>query len=221
MQDKKSENWKTFTLPSEIYTLLNNSPAITIPESREELLQMSLGSSQNNKFNVEYPLENKGTINEAIVTRCRNGIAVNYPEPYMRRRDPNCMLVADDSPSEKMRYYDRFGESFDSLRAKIFSWLQSQKLILLPFISGNKDFGYDSLLLAPINAAFFAAALADLQGLLPSTSYMDNFNPRAIIFLAPPFRHTHCHGKQIVIHNRTPSIHEIHSLNLYPGPKQN
>ena len=54
--------------------------------------------------------------------------------------------------------------------------------------------------------------------MLPSSSYNDFFSPRAIIFLAPPFRHTHCDGKQIVIHNRTPDIHEIHSLNLYPGP---
>ena len=44
------------------------------------------------------------------------------------------------------------------------------------------------------------------------------FNPRAIIFLAPPFRHTCFEGKQIVIHNRLDRIHEVFSYNLYPGP---
>ena len=38
------------------------------------------------------------------------------------------------------------------------------------------------------------------------------------MFLAPPFRHTHFDGKQIVVHNRTEEIHEVHSFNLYPGP---
>ena len=46
----------------------------------------------------------------------------------------------------------------------------------------------------------------------------DDFKPRAIIYLAPPFRHTHCDGQQIVVHNRVNGLHEIFSLNLYLGP---
>ena len=53
LKDKKNESWKNFNLPTEIYSLLNNSPAITIPESRKELLQLSLGSSQAKEFNVD------------------------------------------------------------------------------------------------------------------------------------------------------------------------
>ena len=34
-------------------------------------------------------------VKEAEVVRCRNGAAVNYPEDYMRRRDPDCMRIAD------------------------------------------------------------------------------------------------------------------------------
>ena len=36
--------------------------------------------------------------------------------------------------------------------------------------------------------------------------------------MAPPFRHTHFNGKQVVVHNRTPGLHEVFSYNLYPGP---
>ena len=44
------------------------------------------------------------------------------------------------------------------------------------------------------------------------------FVPRAIIYVAPPFRHTHFEGKQVCVHNRLNHCHEIFSYNLYPGP---
>ncbi|MFB0935387.1 MAG: DUF4914 family protein, partial [Propionivibrio sp.] len=45
-----------------------------------------------------------------------------------------------------------------------------------------------------------------------------DFDPKAVIFVAPPFRHTHFKGKQMVVHNRRPGRHELFSYNLYPGP---
>jgi hypothetical protein len=45
-----------------------------------------------------------------------------------------------------------------------------------------------------------------------------DFTPRAIIYLVPPFRHTHFDGRQVVVHNRLPGMHELFSYNLYPGP---
>src|SRR5256885_4569333 len=44
------------------------------------------------------------------------------------------------------------------------------------------------------------------------------FLPRAIIYVAPVFRHTHFAGKQVVVHNRRDGLHELFSYNLYPGP---
>jgi len=38
------------------------------------------------------------------------------------------------------------------------------------------------------------------------------------VYVAPTFRHTHFDGKQIVVHNRTNSRHDIFAYNLYPGP---
>lgn len=47
---------------------------------------------------------------------------------------------------------------------------------------------------------------------------IDVFEPKAVIYVAPPFRHTHFNGKQVVVHNRLNGVHEIFSYNLYPGP---
>ena len=38
----------------------------------------------------------KGRVVEAVACRVKNGISANYLEPYMRRRDPDCMVIADD-----------------------------------------------------------------------------------------------------------------------------
>ena len=210
--------WWRLRLPADVVATLEASPEVLVPRSRSQLIKLSLGETGDAQFEVSYDVPGHGRVVEATVTRCRNGVAVNYAEPYMRRRDPDCMVVADEGPSEKPRFVDRFETPFAPLRRAILAWLGEQELIALPFVSGSPQFGYDSLLIAPKNAAFFAAALADLQGMLPGIDIEDGFTPRAIIFLAPPFRHSHCAGKQVVVHNRMADLHEIHSLNLYPGP---
>jgi hypothetical protein len=57
-----------------------------------------------------------------------------------------------------------------------------------------------------------------LQGILDEKALSPDFDPKAVIFVAPPFRHTHFKGKQMVVHNRRPGRHELFSYNLYPGP---
>ncbi|MGB4661391.1 MAG: DUF4914 family protein, partial [Mobilitalea sp.] len=163
-------------------------------------------------------VEGIGTVLEATVTKCKNGVVVNYMDDYMRRRDPDCLLVADQKDTDKPKYEDVYQSDFNVLRNDTFDWLKKQELIFFPFKSGGLEYGYDSLLIAPSNAGFFAAGLADLQGFLNIDEISYDFQPRAIIFLAPPFRHTHFDGKQIVVHNRLQKIHEVYSYNLYPGP---
>jgi hypothetical protein len=50
-----------------------------------------------------------------------NGISANYTETYMRRRDPDTLVVADDKPSDKPKFADRFGYEFSSLREESFN----------------------------------------------------------------------------------------------------
>mgnify|MGYP000170983447 CR=1 FL=1 len=204
-------------LPADVQAVLDRAPRVTIPATRNDLIEMALGGHGADVFEVAYEVPGLGRIIEASVVRCRNGLAVNYTEAYMRRRDPDCMVVGDDKPTDKPRFHERFGSPFACLREQVLSWLGEQHLVLVPFRPG-RTLGVDALLIAPANAAFFAAALADLQHMVPLNETPGPFRPRAIIFLAPPFRHTHCRGRQVVVHNRRNGHHEVFSLNLYPGP---
>ena len=205
-------------LPKELEEIISKAGKIIIPESREHLLELAFGGSGNNLFEVAYDIPGKGNVIEATVARCKNGAVVNYTDEYLRRRDPNCMLIGDDKQSDKEHYRDRFGEDFTDVREKTFQWLSEQDLIIMPFMTSGDELGYPMLLVAPANTGFFAAGLADLQKLVPVSEIEEGFTPKAIIYLAPTFRHTHFKGKQIVVHNRLDEIYELFSFNLYPGP---
>jgi len=178
---------------------------------------MALGTPEANSFEVRYEV-NGEFITEATIVRCKNGVAVNFSSDYMRRRDPDCLVVADDCPTDKQTYEEIYGESFSSLREKTFDWLGKQELIITPFMAGGKDYGYEAVLIAPRNAAFFACGLAGLQHFVNIDEYEGAFTPKAVIYLAPPFRHTHFDGKQIVVHSRSDELYEMFAYNLYPGP---
>jgi hypothetical protein len=207
-----------FPLPPHVAAVVRAAPAVQVVESREELIELACGGPGCDLFEVGYDTPGRGWVLEATVARCRNGAAVNYLDAYMRRRDPDSMVVADDAPSDKPRFEDRFGVPFARARQDILDWLSGQELILVPFRSGHADHGYDSLFIGPANAGFFAGGLADLQGYVAGSQTGPDFRPRAFIYLAPPFRHTLCDGQQVVVHDRSDDLHEIFSLNLYPGP---
>ncbi|MEE8441489.1 MAG: DUF4914 family protein [Spirochaetia bacterium] len=207
-----------FVVPNELEAVLRETDVI-LPESRAHLYELAFMGEENDFIEVAYGVEGRGMVVEATVARCKNGAAVNYPEPYMRRRDPEAMVIADDLPTDKVRYRDRFKSDFGSVRDASFKWLRDQeRLIVLPFRSGDKHSGCPTLLVAPDNAGFFVAGLADLQGFIPRDRIPRGFTPEAVIYLVPPFRHTYFDGKQVVIHNRLPGMHELFSYNLYPGP---
>ncbi len=205
-------------LPAELVSVIDRCPNLIIPTTKDELARLTFGSTNVDSVDVVYNVEGE-IVKEATVVRCKNGVVVNYMEDYMRRRDPECMVIADDLPTDKVRYSDRYENSFDDTRAETFEWLAKQELLVLPFLAGGVACGYDALLVCPSNAAFFAAGLADLQKFISIDDVTDRtFTPRAIIYLAPPFRHTHFDGKQVVVHNRLDNMHEMFAYNLYPGP---
>ncbi|WHH60127.1 DUF4914 family protein [Petroclostridium sp. X23] len=213
-----NQMFKKFIISEELTDLLAKRHDVVIPECHEEILSMALGNKENDLFKVVYDVPGFGKINEVTVTRCNNGAIVNYTDADMRRRGPDCMVIADKKETDKPRYRDIYGDNFQSLRKDTFKWLKTQKLLLLPFMVGGMELGYPAILVAPQNAAFFAGGLADLQGFIPRSQIPKDFKPRAAIFLAPPFRHTHFDGKQVVVHNRLTDMHELFSYNLYPCP---
>jgi len=210
--------WEKMNLPQEVQVLLQNQEKVIIPESREELFDLSLGEKYQKKFQVAYNVKGKGPVVEAEVVRCKNGIAINYMDMYMRRRDPNSMVIGDNKPTDKRTYKESFGIEFEGVRQETLEWLNEQELIMLPFYAGGSKMGYEAIMIGPKNAAFFATALADLQAFIPAEDIREGFTPRAVVYVAPPFRHTHFEGKQVVVHNRMDHLHEVFSYNLYPGP---
>ncbi|MBD3422392.1 MAG: DUF4914 family protein [Chitinivibrionales bacterium] len=219
MSERENEIFDRIVVSDHVRTLLRSARSCRFVGDRSTLLNLVLGNSLNKTFDVGYDVDGR-FVKEVHVARCKNGFAVNYLDPYMRRRDPECMLIGDDRPSDKTRFEERQGNKFSVVREQTFSWLKDQDLIVTAFTLGafERDEGYGGLLVAPANAGFFIAGLADLQGILDIPQLNEKFTVHTAVFLAPPFRHTHFGGKQVVVHNRLQDLYEIFSFNLYPGP---
>ncbi len=211
-------HFEKFVLPEDTREALQRSSFIYYPDSKDQLIEMCYGPTHTSIFDVNYDIPGMGTVKEAEVARCKNGPSVNFMEDYMRRRDPHCMLIGDELPTDKPRFADEMGYEFKTLRKETMDWLADQPVILLPFRAGGVYFGYDSLVVCPANAAFFALAIANIQGFVGIKEIGKSYEPKSIIYVAPPFRHTHFNGKQAVVHQRSENLHEVFSYNLYPGP---
>ncbi|MGC9471195.1 MAG: DUF4914 family protein [Bacteroidales bacterium] len=209
---------KKVVLPPDVHGLLSRACSFRIFGSVDDLAVAAVGGPGRNTFEVKYDIPGKGTVTEAVVHRVRNGIAANYTEPYMRRRDPNTMAIADDLPTDKVRFRDRFGYPFNSLKNETLAWLQEQELAVFFYFAGRKNIGLSGISIAPANAAFFAMGLSMLQRLVPPEELEQEQTIDSVIYVAPTFRHTHFDGKQVVVHKRSEKLHEIYSYNLYPAP---
>ena len=208
-----------FILEKEIVNILQASPELLFLSSKRELISEIFENDTTHHVDIEFDLGNGKFYKEISVIRCKNGLSVNFFDTYMRRRDPNAMVIADNNSTNKKTYKEIFSKDFSSTRQETFDWLKKQKLYVIPFYSGTEETGYLSLAIVPKNAAFFALTLGELQGFVPINKLVgEKKHPRGIIFVAPPFRHTHFKGKQVVVHNRKEQVHEVFSYNLYPGP---
>ncbi len=214
----KTLEQKQVSLPENVKILLEKCPKFTIFNTVEELALASVGGEGQKTFDVNYEIPGKGLYTEAIVHRVNNGISANYTDPYMRRRDPDTMAISDNLPTDKVRFKDKFGYEFDSLKTETFDWLENQELSVFLYFAGREKIGVGGIAVVPANAGFFAMGLAMLQQMVAVDDLYDGFEIESVIYVAPTFRHTHFNGKQIVVHNRTEKLHEIYSYNLYPGP---
>ncbi|MCA1756357.1 MAG: DUF4914 family protein, partial [Bacteroidales bacterium] len=122
LQDRK------IVLPSDTTDLITNARSCTVYSSVDQLAEAATGGLSSNSLNVSYEVPGKGMYTEATVNRVNNGISVNYTEPYMRRRDPDTMAVADDLPTDKVRFSERFGYEFRELKGETLTWLAGQDI---------------------------------------------------------------------------------------------
>jgi hypothetical protein len=209
--------WCQWKINEDVKNILNNAAGIVIAKSRDDLFHLASGKSKDS-FSVEYEAGEGRVIQEAVVVKCKNGLAINYMDKEMRRRDPDCLIVGDENATDKPKFKDVFKDDFANLRKETFDWLQKQNLLIAGINIGGAQTGLQGLIIAPDNAGFFVGGLCDLQVFLDVSNLGNDFNPSSILYLAPPFRHTHFDGRQIVVHNRQKNVHEIFSYNLYPGP---
>src|ERR1035437_10249244 len=223
--------WADLELPAHAREVLSAAPLVQAPETRAQLLDWALGRStgetdwtlgnrdDRGEYEAAFQTAGAGRITEAVITKARNGLAINFPAPPVPRRAPDEMVIGDRRPTDKPTYEQRFGEPFDQTRQQTLDWLKTQELVAMPFYAGTDALGYGSLLIVPRQAAFFAAALADLQGMIARSQVPANFKVTGgVLFVAPPFRHTHFSGRQVVVHDRTATHQEVFAYNLYPGP---
>ena len=207
-----------FELPPEFKDLVNEAPSVTVAKNLDDLVNLSVGGENGMSYEVYYDLPDGERKQEAIVHRMKNGISANYHEAYMRRRDPDCMVIADDLPTDKPTFDNRYGYDFKKLRQETFEWLKKQDLAMFFFHAGKPGMGSKAVAVIPANCGFFGLGLALLQGMVNPDEFPEDFKTTAFIYTAPPFRHTHFEGKQVVVHNRQPGNYEMFSYNLYPGP---
>ena len=211
-------DWRKYNPPSDAAGVLAGCPSLLIATGIEELCDIACGGPYSDHFEVAFELAEGSQVVEATVARVRNGVLANYTEPYMRRRDPDCMVIADDLPTDKPTFQERYGMDFGPVRAQTLEWLKSRPLAMYGFVAGQRGMGMDSIVICPANTGFFALGLGLLQGILPYDEVPPDFRPELVIYVAPPFRHTLFGGKQVVVHNRQKDVYELYSYNLYPGP---
>lgn len=209
---------KNIHLPQNIVEVLQECKSLSVFNSTDELADASTNGRENDEYQVKYDVPGKGEYTEVVVHRVKNGISANYTEPYMRRRDPGTMSIADDKPTDKKLFSEKYGFEFSTLQAETYEWLKKQDLACFFYFAGRENIGSTGIAIAPANAAFFAMGLSMLQEIVPVEDLKPETEIKSAIFVAPVFRHTHFDGKQVVVHNRRANIHELYSYNLYPGP---
>ncbi|MCX8028629.1 MAG: DUF4914 family protein [Brevinematales bacterium] len=205
-------------VPEWIEDILTNAKSTKVALTLQDLYDLTTEGMVNGSKKVSYEVDGKGIIDEAVVIKVKNGITVNYIEPYMRRRDPNSMLIGDELPTDKPRFRDVIGYDFSVLRKETFEWLKKQDLATFVFGVGQLDLGIYGIVIAPSNAGFFGLALGTLQRIEDVSKFSVRKKIRIALYVSPPFRHTIFGGKQRVVHYRSEDLHEIFSYNLYPGP---
>ncbi len=209
---------KMLKLPGEVIELINSAPRSLFFNSSEEIFRQSMGGKDDLSYEVRYDIPGNGEVTEVKLHRVTNGLSANYTDPYMRRRDPDTMLIGDNQPTDKKRFADEYGYEFSRLRSETFEWLKNQEIGIFLCFAGNYPVGAGGIVVTPLNASFFAFGLSLLQKILSVDDLPAGFFVESVVYVAPPFRHTHFSGRQIVVHNRLKDLHEMFAYNLYPGP---
>ena len=178
---------KQIEIPENMRELLKECKSLTVFDTTEESAEAATGGKNNISFDVKYDVPGKGEYVEAVVHKVKNGISANYTDTYMRRRDPNTMVIGDDKPTGKTRFQDRFGYPFADVQKETFEWMKKQDLALFFYFAGRDNMGIGGLAIAPANAAFFCMGLSMLQKTISTKDLDKNFKVESVIVVTQAF----------------------------------
>jgi hypothetical protein len=92
---------KDIRLPENVSDILHKNSNFINFNTTQEIIDVVTGDPETSTFEVKYDVPGKGEYVEAVVNRIKNGVAANYTEAYMRRRDPDTMVIVDELPTDK------------------------------------------------------------------------------------------------------------------------
>ncbi|MDP3451045.1 MAG: DUF4914 family protein, partial [Anaerolineaceae bacterium] len=104
--------WRKLNPPVFIRHLFEAAPKVVVARHQQDLVDLACGSAEADFFEVAYDVAGHGRVVEATVARVRNGIAANYLDPYMRRRDPDSLVVGDELDTDKPTFKTLYGKEF-------------------------------------------------------------------------------------------------------------
>lgn len=158
---------------------------------------------------------------EAMVNHSLSGPIINFPEPYMRARDPKATVVTERWPVTTQTPYREAipNYSYDHVNRVAHEWLMRNKPIAVPLrFFSDTPLAKSGVAIMPENCAYFGYMLAILQKALTEGELPEGHDGSFVMLVAPPLRQAFCDGKQVVIHDKGEGWHSILATCLYPGP---
>lgn len=70
---------KKMVLPPHVKEIIEGGAEIIIPDTKEHLFDLALGGKDNMTYDVNFDVNGK-TIREAYITKCKNGLSVNFDD---------------------------------------------------------------------------------------------------------------------------------------------
>ena len=127
-----------FSVPGALGDILASCPGWLVARDVGRLLELAVSEEVNGWHEVAYDVPGRGEVVEARVCRTTNGIAANYLEPYMRRRDPDCMVIGDDRPTNKPQFAAASAAISRTPARRPSPGSKTRSLALFPFSVGTQ-----------------------------------------------------------------------------------
>lgn len=203
-------------LPANMIELLLSCRSFDILETSNEIYDVVTAPGKSYQVRMDV---NGMTVVEAEVTESATGIATNFFDDWIRKRDPNSMTIADHPgqkrKTDKPRFNKRFGYDFATLEAETYDELSKTDLLVVPFKAGGR---FPAFLVIERNWACLAWMLNKLQQVCSVEELKSLGECRGVVYICPKFRHTKFKRAQVVVHRDNGKVHEIFGYHPYPGP---